>query len=356
MFKRVLITVILSVLIVPIASAQISISPPTGSDRNFNFEVPAGQQATGVLKIRNLLDEPTNIQIYSVDATQSRSGVLAFTTKENPQNSIGLWVKSDAKNTTLKAGETREMPFTIQVPQNAAPGTYVGGLAVEEISSDQGSANDQAGKQVTVSARVISKVYLKVPGEIIHKYNWQSLKFTKNPEKEFSMNIQNIGNSLLTFEGSLSVENVFSKKQDLVKINKGSIFAHASENIIIPWKNSSNFGIYKVKTNITFGKYDFLTRKSLEQKDETKEKIIIILPFFVKLIFWLVLISASVYFLFRRIHYKKVHQNSSEYVVTKGENLISIAQKTGVSWKKIAALNKLKPPYKIKEDDTLLIP
>lgn len=43
------------------------------------------------------------------------------------------------------------------------------------------------------------------------------------------------------------------------------------------------------------------------------------------------------------------------YYVVKGDTLKSIAKKFGLDWKKLAELNNIKPPYKVKEGDLLVL-
>lgn len=344
---------LLSAIFTQTALAQISITPKDSAERSFYFEIPAGQEASGTLKITNILDQETLVKIYGVDATQSKDGILAFTTLDSAQKSIGLWTKSSEEKVLIGKKETKEAQFKINIPQNTPPGVYIGAIAVQEINKTEKNNNS---KQVDISARVVSKIYVKVPGKITHQYQWQSLKLDQDTENEISAQIENSGNSLLTTEGEITINNLLTGSSSVLKTGQANIFAHETKKISVAWKNPPLFGLVKIKGQFTFGRYDFLTRKSLDKKVENKEIILFLIPTSFKISLAVIVILVASWLIFRRFKHKQSQQNSLEYKVGKGETLNSIAAKFQINWKELARVNKLKAPYTVRVNDLLLIP
>jgi hypothetical protein len=71
-----------------------------------------------------------------------------------------------------------------------------------------------------------------------------------------------------------------------------------------------------------------------------------------------IVLTLTIFFLFYLSRRRKRWIKSSwvDYSVLEGDDLISIAKKRNVSWKIIAKVNKLKPPYTLKENDKIKVP
>ena len=86
--KFALITILL--LILPEQSlAGISLIPANQGQRQFSFEVKAGEQEQAKLLLNNLGDEDVSIHLYGADGTQSNQGTFALTTLDTEQKNIG---------------------------------------------------------------------------------------------------------------------------------------------------------------------------------------------------------------------------------------------------------------------------
>lgn len=351
--RNTLIAALIVLSVNQIAFAQISISPQLSEQRNFEFEVPAGQEVNGILKIRNLLETPTTAKIYTVDATVVKDGSLSFTTNKTLQKTIGVWGEVPINQVEIGGRQNKEVAFKIKVPANTPPGTYIGGIAAEEISSP---SLGEEKSQVEISSRVINKIYIKVPGTITHRYKWLSLKLNKNPIPEIKISVENSGNSLLTISGENTITNLITGETANLKTDPLSLFAGETKETSTRFKNAPQIGIFNVKSTLAFGKYDFLSRKSLDQKYETKEITIILIPDYLKIAVVVFFILILIYFTITKIIRRNLKKTAAKYKVKRGDTLTKIADKHDINWKDLAKFNKIKAPYVINDNDTLLIP
>jgi nucleoid-associated protein YgaU len=74
---------------------------------------------------------------------------------------------------------------------------------------------------------------------------------------------------------------------------------------------------------------------------------------------FLIVVLIILFFLCRllwRLWLAKAKLKMETYIVKKNQTIMDIAEKYGVSWKKLARINNLKPPYALKERETLFVP
>ena len=62
------------------------------------------------------------------------------------------------------------------------------------------------------------------------------------------------------------------------------------------------------------------------------------------------------YFIYGRCYLWSLKVKSENYIVQSGETLEQIAKKYRISWKNLAKMNKIKPPYTIKGGQKIIVP
>ena len=73
--------------------------------------------------------------------------------------------------------------------------------------------------------------------------------------------------------------------------------------------------------------------------------------------FVLLLILGMIGFvIYRKNDFKKIQLTWVNYKVTDGESITKIAKRYNVSWKKLAKVNDIKPPYQLSSGDTIKVP
>jgi hypothetical protein len=138
---------------------------------------------------------------------------------------LANWFKME-KSVTLKAGESKEVPFTIEVPENAPPG---GHFAVIWWGTAPPGAN-----QVSIVTRAGILVYLNVSGEV--KETGEILSFYSAAGRiaprlpDFKLRFKNSGNTYLKPQGKVVVKNIFGATVAVFKVNDiGRILLPATE-------------------------------------------------------------------------------------------------------------------------------
>lgn len=155
----------------------------------------------------------------------------------------------------LKAGEKRDTPFVIRVPENAEPG---GHFAVMWW----GTAPPTNGKQVSIVTRAGILVMLRVSGDI--REEGRLLSFSTIDSKRifwsfpvgFSVTFKNDGNVHLKPAGQIAVKNILARAKAVVKVNEHllQILPGSKRTFDSKWETARfAFGLYKAEINLAFG-------------------------------------------------------------------------------------------------------
>ena len=144
---------------------------------------------------------------YSVAGEEYTADLLS----ESDRTAISKWITIEEPTGTVKPNESKEIKFTIKVPQNAPAGGQYGTIAVSSNQDDSG-AN---GVSVQNVFEIASIIYADVAGETVHdgeilENNIPSFVLA-NPVK-LTAALTNNGNVHETAVFTITVSDVFTGK------------------------------------------------------------------------------------------------------------------------------------------------
>lgn len=142
-------------------------NPNTVEPKKFMFELKPGETGSDYAIVKNVSDVPLKFSLYGSDGTRTAQGSFALETKSEESQEVGKWITFDDKELTLNPGEYRKVKFHVQVPADAAEGTYSGGVSAEKTRPDAQNPN------VTIAVRISLRVDVKVtvaPHPVAKKY------------------------------------------------------------------------------------------------------------------------------------------------------------------------------------------
>lgn len=222
------------------------------------------------ISIRNvtrgaIVAKPFISDFESDDAT-GEPKLYANTDKRNSA-SINSFV-SGLQDVPLAPGESKNLTYTVSIPDNAAPGGYYGAVAYRAVPANQ--AGPESG-EVALTANVASLVLIEVPGDITEQIQIQSVKigktnannpvtfssfFTTKPDRG-AISIKNNGNSFSKPFGTVSLTNMSGKQIYSYELNnatpRGNILPKSSRTFTDEIKNISKPGRYTLTANISHG-------------------------------------------------------------------------------------------------------
>ena len=126
----------------------------------FKYVVDPGTSIDDFVVVSNVGAEDTNVDLRSNDAVTTEDGAFTIVSNDLPNKEVGKWVEIKENILTIPAGKALKIPFKVQVPNDAKPGEYAGGLSITEVDKSDGAASP-----LSVKTRIGNRIYLTVKGE-----------------------------------------------------------------------------------------------------------------------------------------------------------------------------------------------
>ncbi|WP_028046624.1 WxL protein peptidoglycan domain-containing protein [Cellulomonas sp. URHE0023] len=131
-----------------------------GADRtSFTYTVNPGGSVEDTLVVANHGATALDLAIHTADGYTTESGQLDLLTPEETSTGVGAWVASSTSTVTVQPDATVDVPFTVQVPDSATPGDYVGGIVTSLTQAD-------TEEGINVDRRLGVRITLHVGGEV----------------------------------------------------------------------------------------------------------------------------------------------------------------------------------------------
>jgi len=153
---------------------------------------------------------------------------------------LATWMEIP-KEVTLEPGETKTIPFKIEIPQNTEPGGYFAAIFWGSQPPEV-----KEGGQIMVGTKTGILVLLSVPGEI--KGGGGLLEFsTKDKEKFFNSlpitfiyRFQNTSTDRIKPEGEIEIKNIFGKISVVLPANKveGNVLPRSIRKFEVIWEET----------------------------------------------------------------------------------------------------------------------
>ncbi len=311
------------------------------------------------ITIINNSSEPKTVLVYAADSTPSTGGAFACKQFAEEQKDVGSWIKLEKTELKLNAGTTLLIPFTITVPTNAGVGEHNGCILIQEKKAKK---DDQPG--VNLSIRTGLRVAITVPGDIERKLEVMGFDYKRqNGGIVLHPQVKNAGNVSIDADVSVTTRYFFGVKY----AEQGGQYP------VLRWEVSDwNFDLKKpfwgwlYRSSFSVS-YD--PNPEAQVWNNTDGELVtldgpavwfITLPtllwFIVELIMVALLGILVFLYVVARRREQWVINHWVKYTLKSNTDITTLAADHDVSWKLLAKVNRLKPPYTLKKGDTLKVP
>lgn len=180
-----------------------------GSGRqNYSYTLDPGGRLEDGLVVVNHGTAPLRLAVYAADGFTGEDGGLDLLAGDAKSTRVGAWVHPDRPDVTVPPGESANVPFTVSLPDDAAPGDYMGGIVT--APAEAGAAG---GRRQGVRIR------LRVGGALKPRLSVEDLRVrysgTSNPfgrgDATVTYTIRNTGNAILAGRQAVSVSGPFGR-------------------------------------------------------------------------------------------------------------------------------------------------
>lgn len=343
------------------------------SDAWFIYSLDVNESKEDRILLTNTSDETQTVHLYAVDSIATGDGNFSLKAQTDPQEGIGAWIKLSETTVTLAPGAQREVSFTIAIPESAAVGEHSGGIIlqraepVDELAVGQNSAS--------IVTRIGVRVYETVPGEMVKKIELTDFSVSKLaiPGKpsvyHVDLSAESKSNVSLEAEATLAITGWGKTKYFPNSRFKDGLYLDFSDfgNFFKGERLTNDWQLLKgqkVATNWewpipAFGVYTFQAIIRYEgvsgiEELQTQPITVTVIPWTELIILLIILFLLILIPLVKRLRFGT--KKWKTYRVRTGDQLAELARQAGVSWKKLAKVNRLKDPVIHAGQDLLMPP
>ncbi len=345
------------------------------TDSIFVQTILPGESKEEGVKVINSTQESKNLLLYARDSIKSSGGGFACIQLLEKNKDVGDWIKFDlsglgedlteikfgqSTNTieiTIPAGAEVIIPFTISAPIDASVGEHNGCVLVQEIKEK----SEEVG--VSLSLRSGLRVAVTVPGEVVRKIEFSSFEIEKkNNSVYLRPSVKNTGNVSIDTDVSVKVKYFFG----LTHKDFGGEFPVLRDEVYdfnFELKRPFWGGLYSATAIFS---YDENSKASIGvesgeklKKVKSETKWFFTAPTIFGLIIEIgILLIMLIFFAIWRLNKKKKKwiKKWVPYTVKEGDTLQKISKQNRVHWEVFVEVNKIKPPFILKEGDVVRIP
>ncbi|MEU7425128.1 DUF916 domain-containing protein [Streptomyces sp. NPDC040750] len=183
----------------------------------FYLSADPGQTLTDRVAVQNKTGRPLTFRLYAADAyNTARDGGFAVRTVKERMRGVGAWAKPAKSRITVPGHRTVTVPFTLRVPDGAAPGDHPGAIVALDERVDPGGGRLALGVRRAVGARV----YLRVGGPTLPALSVEHVRIGHHQPllpglgagtATISYTLRNTGNVTLDPEVGLKVRGLFGR-------------------------------------------------------------------------------------------------------------------------------------------------
>lgn len=333
------------------------IAYPTNADPDnslsqswFIYDLNPGESKEDYLTVKNDSDQEQSIKIYAVDSTTNNMGGFALEEENDIRDSIGKWIIPEVDHMIIKPRQEQQVKFNISIPIEATAGEISGGIIIQKDLTEE-QKNAKSG--FVISTRIGIRVYETVPGETIRRASFSGGSVEHNKQDMtyvYSITVKNEGNISLDSTVKVNIKDTLLGKQNQT-LEQKILVPRGEEQRLVFTLDKAKIGKFEASAELTYKNND-----GTEEKISNPEKMsFYAFPQEYIPIIGLFLLVNLIYIILLKLKRRINRKYYKEYTIQSGDNLENIAERTETSWKKIAKINKLKPPYQLEEGQTITI-
>jgi len=220
-----------------------------------------GDLLEDIITLKNPGDKPVAVTTTVEDFIPIAGGTgISFVQRAEGVTTVRDWITQTLTSFELGPGQEIKVPFTIQVPADAEPGSHFGVLFFR-------AADIGPKKQLDVGTRVGTLMFVTVPGDFLQKgriLEFKVPKFVQKGPVGFSIKFENTGTVHFEPKGSIKITNIFGKLVAEVPVQGQTVLPTGQRDLGATWQTTRLlFGYYKAEIGIYDGEGNLLTAKAV---------------------------------------------------------------------------------------------
>lgn len=226
-----------------------------------NEKLDPGETKQFTVQLNNLSANEQTYYLSKRDIIGVRDGRVPIysTDRENTGFELSDWITLDQNQVTIPVSGSATVNFTLKVPNDASPGGHFGGIIISVNPPEIEKSGASVGYEV---ANIVS---IRVAGEAkdlasIRQFSTSKYIYGKT-DVDFSVRVENQGNTLITPTGPLEIYNMFGEQVTVLNFNEsqGNVFPKTEhsdglQTFNLKWQDDGlGFGRYEAVVSLVYG-------------------------------------------------------------------------------------------------------
>lgn len=224
-------------------SNGFSISPPS-----FDLNANKGDVVTNTIKIENPTEQLIHIRVRSENFVAYGDGGQINLTEEDSTYSINKWLTFPIDDFNVLPGETYLFDYTLNIPEDAEPGSHYGAIVFSSVPSSDPNAS-------TVVQEIGSIILIRIPGEVVEEATLITFSSEKNfysePKIKLNALIENVGSVHFKPYGFITIKDILGNKIETIEVQPRNILP-GSRRLFDQEFDFNNIGIYRAELQLFY--------------------------------------------------------------------------------------------------------
>jgi P pilus assembly chaperone PapD len=247
-----LISAILILIPILTFSAEVSISV---SPIRVEHLVKQGEKGTDMILVTNDGEASTRLKVSIEDWTLTKDGNPVFMKVGGNLYSCAEWIRINPVDFRLAPGQTREVRYTLTVPQGIEDGGYRAAIIFETVPE---VTPGEKIKRVFLKGRIVTILY-EVVGKPIPQGHANSLKTELKKEGiDFILSLQNTGKVHYRTKGTITVKDEKGEKAFEIEIPDVPVLTESEREIKVTYDKPIPKGQYTAIAVVDIGKKELI--------------------------------------------------------------------------------------------------
>jgi P pilus assembly chaperone PapD len=233
-------------------SAEVSISV---SPIRVEHLVKQGEKGTDMISVINDGTAPTRLRVSIEDWALTKDGNPMFMKAENSRYSCAEWIRINPVDFRLAPGQTREVRYTITVPQGVEDGGYRAAIIFETVPD---VTPGEKVKRVFLRGRIVTIVY-ELVGKPTPEGHSKGLRVELKKEGvDLIVALQNTGKVHYRTKGSITVKDADGKKAFEVDMPDVPVLPESEREVKVSYDKTIPKGKYTATAVMDIGKKELI--------------------------------------------------------------------------------------------------
>lgn len=223
--------------------------------------VKPGEVINKTIKVTNDSTSAKTFYVYLNDfEADGETGQAKLVPAGTSEYGLSSWLAITNQGLDFTPGETKEVSFSLTVPNDAAPGGYTGAILVGTEAPKVKVESEDKGAAISTAQRTACLLLFQIAGKTnedayVREFTTDKEFYGTPFDIKFLLRVNNIGNTHIRPQGTISVKNLFGKDVAIIRINEknSSVLRNSIRKFEESWSGKLAFGKYKAVLGLTYG-------------------------------------------------------------------------------------------------------